>query len=49
MDSVLENDKTSATEVMASIEKVFFLSNEAAINDIIVVAGSAPLLTFSYL
>lgn len=39
---VSENDKTFATELMASVGKVFWLTNEAAINDIIAVTGSAP-------
>lgn len=32
MDSVSENDKTFATEIMASVGKVFWLTNEAEIN-----------------
>lgn len=49
MDSVLKNNKTSATELIASIGKVFILPNEAAINYIIVVAVSANTYFFLFI
>ncbi|MFS1539728.1 MAG: pyrroline-5-carboxylate reductase [Candidatus Phlomobacter fragariae] len=49
MDSVSEDDKTFATELMANVGKVFWLSNESAINDIIAVTGSAPAYFFLFM
>ncbi|HGJ5860231.1 MAG TPA: pyrroline-5-carboxylate reductase [Arsenophonus nasoniae] len=49
MDCVSEDDKTFATELMASVGKVFWLTNEATINDIIAVTGSAPAYFFLFM
>lgn len=49
MDCVSEDDKTFATELMASVGKVFWLNNQAAINDIIAVTGSAPAYFFLFM
>lgn len=49
MDSISEDDKTFATELMEDVGKVFWLTNEAAINDIIAVTGSAPAYFFLFM